>query len=870
MNLFGLYLIFIIVIILFVVLYFLLKTDGDNGNKNKNLNIEVLEDASDIKDEYKANNEILYTSTRQVILDNGFTESDLDILTEPKQPCIFFPYKRTFIETLDSDNNTVKTYLDDVTSINDDTVSVNPDDQSVKIEYTCPSGMELNSETECCRWEELKLSTFDKIEMVAPTIVESLIVSYIFEKMITVLRKLFPPSQVAKRIGILKSKIGKLSRTLGNFSRKATFEAAEGVSRKGGRVIGRVGGKRFLTGSRYLGRSLIKGVKQGSKVATRSTLNAAKGLKNTLTASTAPCIPCTAAVIAFEVISAALDIADIQGYQTYKANEDVIISRNIAETKMEANMLEKDGVSWPMLFPILTAFPDLDDPSPCPDDNPNCRDPSPSDSPSDSSSDPSSNYLSDDYKIPEVNDGYSAILLEAFIGSALEKMAMEDPDGFIQILLSAFSTDDGNDEMEVSEETNTMFAEILQAEIDYNHIKRDKIIYDLCVSRGYGDQVEFIESMSSETVIGVTLNEEGARRYNERMQEDHIKYSNPSSDFKKEDIPEDYVALVAAYTDTYRIADRLNAGKSTNPNVIEKKLDRKMTLMMPWAAVMYNCLGDKRSTGASYFTKNPADYGSTFDYEKGYCNYTKKYCDEMGLDYKNSDCYLSEGQRVAEVIFGETITRSFKKTWDKRIDDFNSGDPLRVTGGIAGTLFDVVTLGFGTSIVRDITSLINASKGRGVGVIPVSCQDDEEQKGQLCYPKCRDGYRSSALECEGTCPPGSKNTGLTCIDGTSSRFHPAWKHRRHCYNKYDGKGILSRAASTCVSPCLPGFKRRSYALGSAFCDKPRSRYTRAFKARLKSKCPDSHPDKQNGLCYKECPDSHPRGRGPICMKKKDV
>ena len=44
--------------------------------------------------------------------------------------------------------------------------------------------MELNSETECCRWEEFKLSTFDKFEMVAPTIVESLIVSYIFEKII--------------------------------------------------------------------------------------------------------------------------------------------------------------------------------------------------------------------------------------------------------------------------------------------------------------------------------------------------------------------------------------------------------------------------------------------------------------------------------------------------------------------------------------------------------------------------------------------------------------------------------------------------------------------------------------------------------------
>ena len=417
-------------------------------------------------------------------------------------------------------------------------------------------------------------------------------------------------------------------------------------------------------------------------------------------------------------------------------------------------------------------------------------------------------------------------------------------------------------------------AQILQAEMDYNHIKRDKIIYNLCVSRGYGGQVEFIESMSSETVIGVTLNEEGAKLYNERMVDEHLKYSNPANKLDKEDIPDEYVPLVAAYTDTYRKIDKLNPGNSQTPNVIEKKLDRKMALMMPWAAIMYNCLGDKRGTSASYFTINPADHGTTFNYDKGYCNYTEAYCKgQMKLDYKNGDCHLSESQRVAEILFGETVTRAVKGSWDNRKDDFSSGDPSRVVAATFSTLFDPT--GLWTAAATDIINLINASKGRGAGVIPIKCKDDEERKGQLCYPKCRDGYRSSALECEGVCPPGSRNTGLTCLQSTRTKSCFLWEKTSRCKKRFkdaDGNpiGVRSKGASTVAEPCLPGFTRRSYALGSAFCDKPRNRYTRAFMGKLKSKCPDDKPNKQNGLCYSDCPEGYPRARGPICMKEKST
>lgn len=60
------------------------------------------------------------------------------------------------------------------------------------------------------------------------------------------------------------------------------------------------------------------------------------------------------------------------------------------------------------------------------------------------------------------------------------------------------------------------------------------------------------------------------------------------------------------------------------------------------------------------------EHGVTFNSENGLCQFTQPYCHRYGLDYKfNSqyqayDCNLSGHQRVAESIFGTTITRTFR------------------------------------------------------------------------------------------------------------------------------------------------------------------------------------------------------------------
>ena len=179
---------------------------------------------------------------------------------------------------------------------------------------------------------------------------------------------------------------------------------------------------------------------------------------------------------------------------------------------------------------------------------------------------------------------------------------------------------------------------------------------------------------------------------------------------------------------------------------------------------------------------------------------------------------------------------------------------------------------YGGNLRDDGTSCWLDPKGRGVGVIPGCDPETEDKKGALCYPKCRDGYKSSLLECEGSCPSGSRSSGFTCIQGIDSyipgnKSDKPWEEgfyqRASCKSGYKYRG------TTCNQECKPGFTFRSGALGTAFCDKPRGRYSRVGDEKPLHKCPTDKPSKDTGLCYKECGKDY-NGVGPMCHPKTGV
>ena len=73
--------------------------------------------------------------------------------------------------------------------------------------------------------------------------------------------------------------------------------------------------------------------------------------------------------------------------------------------------------------------------------------------------------------------------------------------------------------------------------------------------------------------------------------------------------------------------------------------------------------------------------------------------------------------------------------------------------------------------------------------------------------------------------------------------------------------------TTCNEPCLPNFTFRSGAAGSAFCDKPRNRYSRAGDSKVPDACPENKT-RDASLCYKPCKPGY-RGNGPTCKKTEE-
>ena len=224
---------------------------------------------------------------------------------------------------------------------------------------------------------------------------------------------------------------------------------------------------------------------------------------------------------------------------------------------------------------------------------------------------------------------------------------------------------------------------------------------------------------------------------------------------------------------------------------------------------------------------------------------------------------------------------------------------------------------YGSLLDDDGVSCWLNAKGRGVGKLP-GCAEGEEQKGLLCYPECRRDaayeaahggermYKSKALECEGRCPNGTDDNGFYCTDwmetyakgpgqnSCSSRAVPADSVRGRALLAANGGNTDSLKHRTgflgvCFEPCMPGFKLRSTALKSGFCNKVRNRYTRVMDAKTMRVCPDNHPDMDGALCYKNCPmtdklddnnnpilnpdntvqqEQHYNGVGPVCWPKK--
>ena len=611
---------------------------------------------------------------------------------------------------------------------------------------------------------------------------------------------------------------------------------------------------------------------------------AAAGAKYAVAASGGPVgLMVTAALLAFDAISITLDILDVDGYDSFTSQGLLTNMKNIIDSSV-AKEFEKNDIKYPMLFPISILFPE-------------------------------EMALAQEYMNAQIIEKYLDIEMakNAKVQSAFDK--------YIQDII---------ENPDVEQPVPKEYIDFIGELYNIKHLERDRAVYSK-LKELLGDQaykISFYESISGPDQMGISLSPEGAKEWNSENQEIWLQnndlFNPPDPDTLK--IPDE---PAACYTDTYYV---YTSGTADKPNMSPKKLPEKTVIANYYGSLLAFCEKTRKMKGTSTGV-DPKALGTRFNFDTGVCEFSKDMCKRYGLEFKNNDCKPRPGQGVAELIFGTTITRAYIKEYSQRLDDFKSGDPEKIMIALAKTQLDLMTFGLGSVILTEtLKSYAKKSKPATVGdcpsgmrddgvncwldpykiptgTIPNTCRASEPTKiGARCYEDCPDGYErneavptlcepkcggdyplkrglvcyedctdrgenwknDSLLMCKTKCPSGSRDEGLRCKQNIKTSSFVALTHRKHCYKKYGGTGVVSRAASTCHEPCLPGFHLVSAAWGSGHCAKNHSTRLRKSKSifdfgktkERKShsvKCPDGK-EERGGLCYEPCKNKGPEGQ----------
>lgn len=370
------------------------------------------------------------------------------------------------------------------------------------------------------------------------------------------------------------------------------------------------------------------------------------------------------ALFVFEMMSLVLDLGDMKNYGSYIENEGIIKSRDTMIYKFQEALTEAKA-SYPMLFPYDSIMPD------------------------------ESTIASEELmKHLFVTDKYLNEL--TILPGGIEYLT--------ELLLKAVQATQDNQIVEESEEEaaeGMSVAERWISNVRKKYAKElDKYVFDILKSELPAERkndIFLVPSMSDENTIGISISKEAGERWNEENKPTWFKYFDP---FYPEPPPEeDWIPpFTAIYTDRYLGLDKINPGVANEPKLVWSSLPRSVTLCYPFGPIISLC--EKSRTSAKH--KDPIDpkqYGVTYNYETGICQYTEEYCKRYGIDYKDrtwkdgtpyAECELSEDQKWAEFFLGEQIVRNAKSYWD---------DPSNIEKDL-GQLYDDRKEKYGTHTAR--------------------------------------------------------------------------------------------------------------------------------------------------------------------------
>ena len=405
-------------------------------------------------------------------------------------------------------------------------------------------------------------------------------------------------------------------------------------SAKGSAFLARVGGKGSLLFSKIIAKSVARAsIKLAAKMALKAAAMATKLLIK-LGAG-----PVGYALLMLDILIVIQDYADVYNYNSFLDNEGNMKLRDKLVYEF-AKALAIEGEEYPILFPFLHIFEE-------------------------ESLIAITEYQS---KVLDENMGILAEIpggtkwLVDFVGRMVDEIeAIENGEEVPEIPELS---------QEEDEKIQDMFKIFYERVREEKHLELDTFLFNTLqtlVPTNRKNELVLIPNMSSEKSIGIGISEEAAEKWNKSQREEWFMYLDP---FVPPNRPNEEwsPAMLASYTDTYLIPNKLNPGTSNAPNIITRVLPQKVSLMYPFGILTTFC--EKKRTALNYQSAiDPTDYDVKLDPVSGVCDFTERYCKRYGLDFKTktwkdgtpyNDCNLSGDQEIVEFIFGQENVRQTK------------------------------------------------------------------------------------------------------------------------------------------------------------------------------------------------------------------
>ena len=530
---------------------------------------------------------------------------------------------------------------------------------------TCKADFAYNSDTTCCepQWKDGPSDLQLKMDL-AKTIATEILITETLE---------FVVEKVAAKVG---GKVG------GKVAAKAGGKVA---AKTGGKVASKLVGKAGLAaakvatkvGQKVIGKAGVAAIKAMVKALSKIAIKVAAKLTAKL-ALAASAGPLGAIWMAFDILSMSLDFLDPKGYDLFTANK-IIQQQFKISAKSAFDAMALDRGSYPEMFPLSLFFP--------------------------------SEY--DDVVSPAMGLKYNQPTIDAmdakFGADQLVAWTADYENGILD-------TDTGTSRLE------NEYARLMVVVTNADPKSRDKYQFDTLsevLSAESKKKIFLCPWMSTTDRVGISLTKDACDEWNtahlrewQYYTENLSKGENPTKrpDTKRGEggvwkAPKDTDELVdnldangeqipsppvANFADQYYLLDPdAKIGDFTEgdpPMIMEKIKGGAVSLMYSQGQMGFVLCQGKQvrdgEKGKQDITIDPKKYGVKF--ENGQCMYTNKYCNRMGQDFKNNDCHINGAQKVAEMIFGKTITVEFKQ-WGEDIKECGTKPSLSACGNaIAG------------------------------------------------------------------------------------------------------------------------------------------------------------------------------------------